>query len=169
MQVQGQISLLCGGVLSFGLAHYGTSVFELLAEELLMSDSTIKVSLFIVLHFSEILIQHHVCLRYVCARYDYFCGATICLILGLPGHSSYSIFYFGSHVNHLFVTLCGMYQVYGALRMTVKMFLMWNSELHIDGGGGDTTVSTSILEASNLFVLRVLTNSYHCFPPSNNL
>ncbi|CAN6974319.1 unnamed protein product [Brassica oleracea var. botrytis] len=86
VQVQGQISLLCGGVLSFGLAHYGTSVFELLAEELLMSDSTIKV--------------------------------------------------------------------YGALRMTVKMFLMWNSELHIDGRGGDTTVSTSILEASNLFVLR---------------
>ncbi|KAG5403070.1 hypothetical protein IGI04_009189 [Brassica rapa subsp. trilocularis] len=43
VQVQGQISLLCGGVLSFGLAHYGTSVFELLAEELLMSDSTIKV------------------------------------------------------------------------------------------------------------------------------
>ncbi|KAJ4908188.1 hypothetical protein Rs2_11846 [Raphanus sativus] len=91
VQVQGQISLLCGGVLSFGLAHYGTSVFGLLAEELLMSDSTINV--------------------------------------------------------------------YGALRMTVKMFLMWNSELHIDGGGGggesgNTTVSTSILEASNLFVLR---------------
>jgi hypothetical protein len=48
----------------------------------------------------------------------------------------------------------GMHQVYGALRMTVKMFLMWNSELHLDGGGGDTTVSTSMLEASNLFVLR---------------
>ena len=43
--------------MSFGLAHYGTSVFELLAEELLMSDSTIKVSLSLVLHFSEILIQ----------------------------------------------------------------------------------------------------------------
>lgn len=62
----------------------------------------------------------------------------------------------------------GMYQVYGALRMTVKMFLMWNSELHIDGGGGDTSVSTSILEASNLFVLRVLTNSCHCFSSSSN-
>ncbi|WZZ22588.1 hypothetical protein YC2023_123975 [Brassica napus] len=86
VQVQGQISLLCGGVLSFGLSHYGTSVFELLAEELLMSDSIIKV--------------------------------------------------------------------YGALSMSVKMFLMWNSELHIDGGGGDTAVSTSTLEASNLFVLR---------------
>lgn len=63
----------------------------------------------------------------------------------------------------------GTYQVYGALRMTVKMFLMWNSELHIDGGGGDTTVSTSMLEASNLFVLRVLTNSCHSFSPKSNL
>ena len=44
MQVQGQISLLCSGVLSFGLAHYASSDFELLAEELLMSDSVIKVS-----------------------------------------------------------------------------------------------------------------------------
>lgn len=43
-QVQGQISLFCGGVLSFGLAHYASSEFELLAEELLMSDSVIKVS-----------------------------------------------------------------------------------------------------------------------------
>lgn len=47
-----------------------------------------------------------------------------------------------------------MYQVYGALRMTVKIMLMWKSNLHIDGGG-DTTVATSKLEASNLFVLRV--------------
>ncbi|XP_023635914.1 uncharacterized protein LOC17881056 isoform X2 [Capsella rubella] len=85
VQVQGQISLFTGGVLSFGLAHYATSEFELLAEELLMSDSTVKV--------------------------------------------------------------------YGALRMTVKIMLMWNSKLHIDGGG-DTTVATSMLEASNLFVLR---------------
>lgn len=85
VQVQGQISLLCGGVLSFGLAHYASSEFELLAEELLMSDSIIKV--------------------------------------------------------------------YGALRMTVKMFLMWNSQMVIDGGG-DATVATSLLEASNLFVLK---------------
>ncbi|XVF48616.1 hypothetical protein PTKIN_Ptkin03bG0204300 [Pterospermum kingtungense] len=85
VQVQGQISLLCGGVLSFGLVHFATSEFELLAEELLMSDSIIKV--------------------------------------------------------------------YGALRMTVKIFLMWNSELLIDGGE-DTTVATSWLEASNLVVLK---------------
>ncbi|KAH1033276.1 hypothetical protein J1N35_045450 [Gossypium stocksii] len=85
VQVQGQISLLCGGVLSFGLAHYATSEFELLAEELLMSDSIIKV--------------------------------------------------------------------YGALRMTVKIFLMWNSKMLIDGGE-DSTVATSWLEASNLVVLK---------------
>lgn len=85
VQVQGQISLLCGGVLSFGLVHYARSEFELLAEELLMSDSVIKVS--------------------------------------------------------------------GALRMSVKMFLMWNSKMIIDGGG-DANVATSILEASNLVVLK---------------
>eukprot|EP00257_Ricinus_communis_P015247 XP_015573122.1 uncharacterized protein LOC8275643 [Ricinus communis] len=85
VQVQGQISLLCHGVLSFGLAHYASSEFELLAEELLMSDSVIKV--------------------------------------------------------------------YGALRMTVKIFLMWNSKMIVDGGE-DTTVTTSWLEASNLIVLK---------------
>ncbi|XP_022861909.1 uncharacterized protein LOC111382234 isoform X2 [Olea europaea var. sylvestris] len=85
VQVQGQISLLCGGVLSFGLAQYSTSEFELLAEELLMSDSIIRV--------------------------------------------------------------------FGALRMSVKMFLMWNSRMQIDGGG-DGDVETSLLEASNLIVLK---------------
>ncbi|KAF6164272.1 hypothetical protein GIB67_010242 [Kingdonia uniflora] len=85
VQVQGQLSLLCGGVLVFGLAHYSSSEFELMAEELLMSDSTIEV--------------------------------------------------------------------YGALRMSVKIFLMWNSKMLIDGGG-DTIVATSLLEASNLIVLR---------------
>lgn len=42
--MQGQISLLTDAVLSFGLQHYASSEFELLAEELLMSDSVIKVS-----------------------------------------------------------------------------------------------------------------------------
>ncbi|KAL1078784.1 hypothetical protein V6Z11_D10G180700 [Gossypium hirsutum] len=36
--------------------------------------------------------------------------------------------------------------VYGALRMTVKIFLMWNSKMVIDGGE-DTTVATLWLEA----------------------
>ncbi|XP_020097904.1 uncharacterized protein LOC109716759 [Ananas comosus] len=85
VQVQGQLSLLSGGILTFGLSHYPYSEFELMAEELLMSDSTIKV--------------------------------------------------------------------YGALRMSVKMFLMWNSKIYINGGG-DTIVGTSLLEASNLVVLK---------------
>ncbi|XP_059645479.1 uncharacterized protein LOC132287032 [Cornus florida] len=44
-------------------------------------------------------------------------------------------------------------KVYGALRMSVKMFLMWNSTMLIDGGG-DANVETSLLEASNLVVLK---------------
>lgn len=85
MQVQGQLSLSCGAALTFGLAHYASSAFELIAEELLMSDSLIKV--------------------------------------------------------------------YGALRMTVKMHLMLNSKMMIDGNG-DTMVVTSLLEVSNLMVLK---------------
>jgi hypothetical protein len=45
--------------------------------------------------------------------------------------------------------------------MTVKMFLMWNSQMLIDGGE-DITVATSLLEASNLIVLRVCNNSSPC-------
>nr|XP_043627763.1 uncharacterized protein LOC122599331 isoform X2 [Erigeron canadensis] len=85
VQVQGQISLLDGSILSFGLAHYALSEFEVLAEELLMSNSIIKV--------------------------------------------------------------------YGALRMSVKMFLMWNSQLVVDGEG-DRNMGSSVLEASNLVVLK---------------
>ncbi|KAL8244754.1 hypothetical protein R6Q59_011012 [Mikania micrantha] len=85
VQVQGQVSVLGGGILSFGLAHYALSEFELVAEELLMSNSIIKV--------------------------------------------------------------------YGALRMSVKMFLMWNSQLLIDVEG-DKNVQNSFLEASNLIVLK---------------
>ncbi|XP_071701342.1 uncharacterized protein [Rutidosis leptorrhynchoides] len=85
IQVQGQISVLDGGILSFGLSQYALSEFEILAEELLMSDSIVKV--------------------------------------------------------------------YGALRMTVKMFLMWDAQLLIDVEG-DKNVQNSFLEASNLIVLK---------------
>lgn len=44
MQVQGLISLSNGGELNFGLPRYASSEFELFAEELLMSNSAIKVS-----------------------------------------------------------------------------------------------------------------------------
>ncbi|CAL5352442.1 unnamed protein product [Camellia sinensis] len=40
-------------------------------------------------------------------------------------------------------------KVYGALCMYVKMFLMWNSTMLIDGGG-DANVETSLVEASYL-------------------
>ncbi|KAL8489690.1 hypothetical protein ACS0TY_025547 [Phlomoides rotata] len=85
VQVRGQLSLSCGAVLTFGLMHYDLSEFELMAEELLMSDSIVKV--------------------------------------------------------------------YGALRMSVKIHLMLNSKMLI-AGDNDAIVSTSLLEASNLVVLK---------------
>ncbi|KAD6453874.1 hypothetical protein E3N88_08580 [Mikania micrantha] len=88
VQVQGQISLLDGAILSFGLAHYASSEFEVLAEELLLINSVI-----------------------------------------------------------IFL------QVYGTLRMSVKRFLMWNSQLIVDSEG-ERTMGTSIIVASNLIVLK---------------
>ncbi|TVU17139.1 hypothetical protein EJB05_33155 [Eragrostis curvula] len=85
IQAQGQISLSSGATLTFGLTHYPYSEFELLAEELLMSDSTIKV--------------------------------------------------------------------FGALRMSVKMLLMLNSRMTLDGGQ-ESGITTSLLEGSNLIVLK---------------
>ncbi|XP_068650763.1 uncharacterized protein [Aristolochia californica] len=85
VQVRGQISLLDGGSISFGLSNYPVSEFELVAEELLLSDSVIKV--------------------------------------------------------------------YGAFRIYVKMLLMWESKIQIDGGG-NSEVATSVLEVRNLIVLR---------------
>lgn len=43
VQVRGQISLKCHGTLSSGLAHYPFSEFELVADEVEMTDSTMKV------------------------------------------------------------------------------------------------------------------------------
>lgn len=42
--------------------------------------------------------------------------------------------------------------------MSVKIFLLWNSKMIIDGGG-DAAVATSLLEASNLVVLKVFYQS----------
>ncbi|PON48406.1 MraZ [Trema orientale] len=85
VQVRGQIGLYRGGSIIFGLSDFPVSEFELVAEELLMSDSTIKV--------------------------------------------------------------------FGAFRVAVKMLLMWNSKIQIDGGG-NTVVTSSVLEVRNLVVLR---------------
>lgn len=46
-KVRGQIRLLDGGSICFGLMDYPVSEFELVAEELLMSDSVIKVPHFL--------------------------------------------------------------------------------------------------------------------------
>jgi hypothetical protein len=43
--------------------------------------------------------------------------------------------------------------------MSVKMHLMWNSKMLIDGGV-DSLVATSLLVASNLVVLKVLNLQY---------
>ncbi|KAH9607077.1 hypothetical protein KSS87_005006 [Heliosperma pusillum] len=85
VQLRGQMSILGGSSVNFGLAEYPVSEFEIVAEELLMSDSTIKV--------------------------------------------------------------------YGALRVIVKMLLMWNSRIQIDGG--NAIISSSVLEVRNLAVLRL--------------
>ncbi|CAI0388569.1 unnamed protein product [Linum tenue] len=85
VQVRGQISSYCGGSIVFGLAKYPVSEFELVAEELLMSNSVIKV--------------------------------------------------------------------FGAFRVAVKVLLMWNSSIEIDGRG-NTVVTASILEVRNLIDLR---------------
>ncbi|KAL1354456.1 uncharacterized protein [Arachis hypogaea] len=84
-QVSGQISVYYGASLTFGLSDYPISEFELVAEELLLSDSIIKV--------------------------------------------------------------------FGAFRVAVKMLLMWNSSIQIDGGES-TVVTASVFEVRNLAVLR---------------
>ncbi|CAI8589076.1 unnamed protein product [Vicia faba] len=85
VQVRGQISVYNGGSLIFGLSDFPISEFELVAEELLLSDSIIKV--------------------------------------------------------------------FGAFRVAVKMLLMWNSTIQIDGSKS-TVVSASVLEVRNMAVLR---------------
>ncbi|KAL6839711.1 hypothetical protein ACP4OV_030399 [Aristida adscensionis] len=85
VQVTGQIKLVTNGSICFGLSESPISEFELVAEELLMSDSVIKV--------------------------------------------------------------------YGAFRMYVKVLLMWDSKIQIDGGAKDVILA-SMLEARNLVVLR---------------
>ena len=49
-------------------------------------------------------------------------------------------------------------KVFGAFRVAVKMLLMWNSKIQIDGGG-NTIVTASVLEVRNLVVLRVIWRS----------
>lgn len=50
-------------------------------------------------------------------------------------------------------------KVYGAFRVSVKMLLMLNSQIQVDGGGNDD-VATSVLEVRNLVVLKVIPNDF---------
>lgn len=68
MKVRGQISVYNGGSLIFGLSDFPISEFELVAEELLMSDSIIKVQYSDSKCFGSILIP----LGVLCFEY-YFC------------------------------------------------------------------------------------------------
>ncbi|RLM65395.1 hypothetical protein C2845_PM16G02960 [Panicum miliaceum] len=51
-----------------------------------------------------------------------------------------------------------MEEVYGAFRMYVKVLLMWDSKIQIDGGAKDVVLA-SMLEARNLVVLRFSSNA----------
>lgn len=129
-QVRGQIRLSCAAVLSFGLQQFASSEFELMAEELLMSDSIIKASVMLfILFFFKFSIQ--VFFPFLCPNYFWLYSNVRC-----------------SYCPFLYL------QIFGALRMSVKMHLMWNSKMLIEGGV-DTLVQTSLLEATNLVVLRV--------------
>lgn len=57
VKVRGQISLYRGGSIIFGLSEYPISEFELVAEELLMSDSIIKASSYQSISFSFLFIN----------------------------------------------------------------------------------------------------------------
>lgn len=55
-------------------------------------------------------------------------------------------------VNSPFLLI--FFKVYGAFRMYVKMLLMWDSKIKIEGGRNED-VRVSMLEARNLIVLKV--------------
>ena len=67
-QVEGQLSLLSGAILTFGLTRYPYSEFELMAEELLMSDSTIKVFFFLLVSCDIQLFTYFVS-AFICTNY----------------------------------------------------------------------------------------------------
>lgn len=135
-------------MLSFGLQHYASSEFELLAEELLMSDAVMKVN-----DNTLDLIYPRLLFELVYVVYLVWRSFTF-------NTSDFSTSYLVH--NMLYEDCFSTFQVYGALRMSVKMFLMWNSKMLIDGGG-DVTVATSLLEASNLVVLKVIFLSTNYF------
>ncbi|KAK2968224.1 hypothetical protein RJ640_027356 [Escallonia rubra] len=141
VQVRGQLSLSCGAVLSFGLPHYASSEFELMAEELLMSDSVIKAILCKLLNINQV--EVFMFMRLNKLGFSIVDSVVWSFVTALE--SVALVLMSGA------VAMVG--QIYGALRMSVKVHLMWNSKMLIDGDG-DEIVATSLLEASNLVVLK---------------
>ncbi|PPR84335.1 hypothetical protein GOBAR_AA36379 [Gossypium barbadense] len=141
VQVRGQISLYRGGEIVFGLSAYPMSEFELVAEELLMSDSIIKPLLHNIVFW-----DHHSFKS--CNTLDIYGFYFVKCQSSLSSMEVWAIFFIVSLTNFL-----SKIKVFGAFRVSVKMLLMWNSKIQIDGGG-NTVVTASILEVRNLVVLR---------------
>ncbi len=93
--------------------------------------------------------------------YGFFWICHLCYI----EHFKFSVWQLHSNIVSVFCSsnFHLLLKVYGAFRMYVKVLLMWDSEIQIDGGGKDVVLA-SMLEARNLVVLRVccLKKKTHC-------
>lgn len=93
--------------------------------------------------------------------YGFFWICHLCYI----EHFKFSVWQLHSNIVSVFCSsnFHLLLKVYGAFRMYVKVLLMWDSEIQIDGGGKDVVLA-SMLEARNLVVLRVC-----CLEKKNSL
>ncbi|BBH02979.1 hypothetical protein Prudu_013711, partial [Prunus dulcis] len=74
-------------------------------------------------------------------------------LLDFPTSPLWSHVFVENNAKVLVPLLWTRVQVFGAFRVAVKMLLMWNSKIQIDGGG-NPIVTASVLEVRNLIVLR---------------
>ncbi|TQD76240.1 hypothetical protein C1H46_038219 [Malus baccata] len=84
---------------------------------------------------------------------DNITTATETPLLDFPTRPLWSHVFVENNAKVLVPLLWTRVQVFGAFRVSVKMLLMWNSKIQIDGGG-NTIVTASVLEVRNLIVLR---------------
>ncbi|KAL6555040.1 hypothetical protein OROGR_006298 [Orobanche gracilis] len=170
VQVRGQFTLSGGAVLSFGLVHYALSEFELMAEELLMSDSVVKTLVvlsesgmwqsvqlgYFVKKFLDFGLKSSVEVSYSCRIVEDLTWQNPIIQRTLLTQNNTILV-----VDPLYMKIESQVhlvqvpneEVYGALRTSVKIHLMLNSKMLI-AGDSDAIVATSLLEASNLVVLR---------------
>lgn len=82
-KVRGQIRLLDGGSIIFGLSDFPVSEFELVAEELLMSDSVIKACAFWYVDslFSIFSYVEYKCFFNLVIKYWFYCRLSILWLL----------------------------------------------------------------------------------------